>query len=195
MDVTVDQAAAMLGRMPAVLRGLLGGIGSEWAHGDYGPGTFSPFDVVGHLISGERSNWLPRIRQIVEEGASRPFTVFDRYEHFEQSRGKGMDQLLDEFSACREQSLIGLRGLNLREADLHRRGLHPVLGEVSLGQLLATWVVHDLNHLAQITRGLAARYEEAVGPWRGYLGIYRGPVTPMDAQGQERRRAARGEPA
>lgn len=192
MNFELMETMQVLERTPGVLRAMLAGLGERWIHGDYGADTFSPFDVVGHLISGERTDWMVRARCILEQGTARPFAAYDRYAQFEASRGRSLGELLDEFERLRRENLLALRGLRLGAADLARRGTHPALGEVTLAQLLATWATHDLNHLAQIARAMAAQYAEAVGPWREYLGILRGPVTRMDAEGAARKRAALG---
>ena len=189
MNFDLDQTIAVLERTPAVLRALLAGLSDDWTSGGYGEGTFSPYDVVGHLITGERTDWIVRTRIILDHGVGRPFDKYDRYAHFEASRGTSLEQLLDEFARLRADNLAALRALRLTPADLARRGAHPSLGEVTLANLLATWAVHDLNHLSQIARGMAARYEDAVGPWRAYLGIYKAPVTRMDGEGEARRRS------
>lgn len=192
MKFKLDEAMDVLERTPGVLRAWLGGIGDGWARGNYGEGTFSPYDVVGHLITGERTDWMARVRLILDHGPGAPFEKYDRYAQFEASRGRTLVDLLDEFARLRAESLAALRALNLTEADYGRRGRHPALGEVTLGQLLATWAVHDLNHLAQVARAMAWQYEGEVGPWREYLGIYKSPVTRMDDDGLKRRRAAEG---
>lgn len=192
MKFELNQAVEVLERTPAALRAMLTGLGDGWIHGNYGADTFSPFDVVGHLISGERTDWMVRARCILEHGAARPFAAYDRYAQFEGSRGKSIGQLLDEFERLRRENLAALRELRLTKSDLARRGMHPALGAVTLGQLLATWATHDLNHVAQIARAMAAQYVEAVGPWREYLGILKQTVTRMDPEGAARKRAAMG---
>lgn len=176
----------ILARTPRVLRALLGGLGDEWVHAAP-EGAFSAFDVVGHLIVGERTDWLPRLRIILEHGPSRPFDAYDRYAQFEASRGKSMEQLLDEFEMLRSAGLDSLRAMNLGEAELSLRGRHPALGEVSLGNLLATWAAHDLNHLAQIAGCLARRFDGAVGPWKQYLTILTREPTRMSPEGATRK--------
>jgi hypothetical protein len=171
MQYDVDQATEILSRTPAVLQSLLGGLGDHWAQARYGEGTFSPFDVVGHLIHGEREDWIPRARVILEHGESHPFEPFDRFAMFEASKGKTVDQLLSEFAALREQNVEALRELQLSPDKLALRGKHPEFGSVTLGAHLATWVVHDLSHIAQIVRAMGHQYREAVGPWRQYLRI------------------------
>ncbi len=187
----IDRSCDILERTPRVLRAWLAGLGSFWTHGDYGPDTFCPYDVVGHLIHGEKIDWIARTRIILEHGPARPFDRYDRYAMFEDSRGKSIDELLAEFERLRAANLAALRELHLTPEQLAARGTHPMLGEVTLSQLLATWVAHDLNHLAQIAKAMATQYEDAVGPWRQYLGILKSPVTRMDAEGAERRRRAR----
>jgi hypothetical protein len=190
MDFKLEQAIEVLERTPGVLRAMLAGLSDGWLYGNYGENTFSPFDVVGHLITGEKTDWLVRTRLIMEQGTSVPFSKYDRYAQFEESRGRSLGQLLDEFERLRVANLVELRGFRLSEHDLARRGLHIALGEVTLAQLLATWATHDLNHIAQIARAMAWQYERAVGPWRQYLGVLKLPVTEMDADGAARRLAA-----
>jgi uncharacterized damage-inducible protein DinB len=190
MPFELNHAMEVLQRTPGVLRAMLAGVSEPWFRNNYGADTFSPFDVVGHLISGERNDWITRARLILEHGTRTPFPKYDRYAQFEHSRGKSMGELLDEFQRLRDANLAALRDLRLTPADLARRGAHPALGEVTLENLLATWVAHDLNHVAQIAKAMATQYEHAVGPWREYLGILRSPVTRMDADGAARRQAA-----
>lgn len=192
MKFELGEAMQVLERTPGVLRAWLDGVGDGWARGNYGEGTFSPYDVVGHLITGERTDWMARVRIILDHGPDRPFDAYDRYAQFEASQGRALRELLEEFARLRAENLAALRGLNLTEADFGRHGRHPALGTVTLGHLLATWAVHDLNHLAQIAKAMAAQYEAEVGPWRAYLGIYKSPVTRMDEDGLRRRRAAEG---
>lgn len=189
MDYDIQQAVEILERTPRVLRAWLAGLSREWTHSNYGEDTFSPFDVVGHLIHGEMNDWIPRARIILQHGTARPFDKYDRYAQFEASRGKSMDTLLDEFEAVRAESLVALNEMNLTPQQLQLRGMHPALGEVTLSQLLATWVAHDLNHLAQIAKCMATQYEHAVGPWREYLGVLKTPVTKMDSDGAKRRKS------
>lgn len=191
MEFSLEDGTAVLERTPGVLRALLGGLKPGWTHGNYGEGTFSPYDVVGHLITGERTDWIVRARIILEHGTARPFAKYDRYAQFEQSHGRPINDLLDEFGRLRAENLAALRAMTLTPADLAKRGMHPALSEVTLSHLLATWVVHDLNHLAQIARGMAWQYEGAVGPWREYLGIYKASVTKMDEDGARRKKASR----
>jgi hypothetical protein len=170
MDPIVSEAVAVLERSPSVLRGLLRDLPAPWLERHEGEGTFSPREVLGHLIHGERTDWVPRIRLILEHGEERPFVPFDRRGFGDASRVP-VDELLQEFETLRKANLAFLGGLSLTRQQLELRGLHPELGPVTLGQLLATWVVHDLNHIAQVLRVMSARYESAVGPWKPYLGI------------------------
>lgn len=192
MMFDLAQAMEVLERTPTVLRSMLAGLSDVWLHGTAGPDTFSPFDVVGHLITGERTDWMVRTRLILESGVAVPFSKYDRYAQFEESRGKSLAELLDTFEQLRRDHLAALRAMRLSAADLGKHGLHPALGEVTLEQLLATWVAHDLNHIAQIAKAMATQYEKEVGPWRAYLGILKNPATPMEAEGIARRMAVRG---
>lgn len=168
----LDEAVAILGRTPASLSALLAGLPEMWVSATEGDGTWSPYDVIGHLIHGERADWIPRVRHILA-GEARPFDPFDREAQFTESRGKSLSELLATFADLRRESLAALKGMNLTDADLGRGSLHPALGPVTLGQLLATWVVHDLDHVAQIARTMAKVYKEATGPWSEYLSILR----------------------
>ena len=171
MRFELEPAIAILGRTPAALNTLLRGLPDAWVHANEGPDTWSPFDVVGHLVHGERTDWIPRAEIIRAHGAARAFDPFDRFAHFRESQGKSIGDLLGEFESLRARNLAALRGWNLGPADLSRTGRHPDLGVVTLGQLLATWVVHDLAHLGQITRTMAKQHEAEVGPWRAYLRV------------------------
>jgi hypothetical protein len=164
-------ATPVLERTPATLRTLLEGLPSAWTDANEGPDTWSPFDIVGHLIQGERTDWIPRARMILEEGRSRAFEPFDRFAQFRDSEGKSLAELLDEFERLRAQSLATLKGWQLTDTQLALEGEHPVFGAVTLRQLLATWTAHDVGHLAQISRVMARQYRDAVGPWRAYLPI------------------------
>jgi hypothetical protein len=170
----IEEATAILARTPATLDALLRGLSDAWATAHEGESTWSPFDVVGHLIHGERTDWIPRARIILVHGDSRPFETFDRLAQFAASNDRTLDDLLDDFARLRRDNLHELVALGLTEADLDRRGRHPELGAVTLGQLLATWVAHDFDHLMQISRTLARQYSDAVGPWRAYLRIISG---------------------
>jgi hypothetical protein len=168
----LEDAVAILERTPACLSGLLAELPDTWVRAMEGDGTWSPYDVIGHLIHGERTDWLPRARQILA-GETRPFEPFDCTAQFAESRGKTLGELLATFAELRRENLAALAAMNLRYEDLGRRGRHPELGEVSLGQLLATWVVHDLDHVVQIARTMAKVYTEETGPWSAYLSILR----------------------
>jgi hypothetical protein len=170
----MEDAVAILARTPATLDALLRGLPDGWIVAHEGGETWSPFDVVGHLIHGERTDWVPRARIILEHGEARAFTRFDRFAQFAESEGRTLASLLDEFATLRQESLRDLATLRLTAADLDRRGRHPELGVVTLRQLLATWVAHDLDHVVQISRVLARQYSDEVGPWRAYLRIISG---------------------
>lgn len=172
------EGMAVLERTPAAFRALLAGLPAPWVVADEGPRTFSAFDNVGHLIHGERADWIPRARIILAQGADRRFEPYDRFAQERESAGKSLATLLDEFDALRRENLATLRGWALTPAQLALTGEHPALGTVTLRQLLATWVAHDLGHLAQTSRVMAKRYRAAVGPWRAYLPVLdRGPAT------------------
>jgi hypothetical protein len=167
----LDDGIALLERTPAALRALLSGLSEAWITGNEGPETFSPFDNLGHLIHGERTDWIPRTRLILAQGANRTFEPYDRFAQERESEGKSVATLLDEFAALRATNIATLRSWSLSERELSLEGVHPSLGPVTLRQLLATWVAHDLGHLAQTARVMAKRHREAVGPWRAYLPI------------------------
>jgi hypothetical protein len=167
----LDETIEILRSTPATLRSMLGGLSDGWTHCDEGPDTWTAFDIVGHLIHGERTDWIPRLELILEHGESRSFTPFDRFAQFEKSRGKTLAELLDTFEALRERNLRTLTALELRSEQLDARGTHPDLGTVTARQLLATWAVHDLGHIAQIARVMAKRYRDEAGPWRAYLRV------------------------
>jgi uncharacterized damage-inducible protein DinB len=171
MEFQLDHAKEILKRTPSTLKSLLRDLPNQWTLSNEGPDTWSPFDVVGHLIHGEKTDWMPRARIILEYGMERPFQPFNRFAMFEVSKGKSLDDLLSEFERLRENNLRVLDEMTLTPELLAKRGTHPELGVVTLGQLLSTWVVHDLNHVGQIVRVMAKQYREGVGPWRAYLGI------------------------
>ena len=158
-------------RTPATLNALLNDLPSDWVLANEGPETFSPYDVIGHLIEGEENDWIPRARIILEQGEARPFDKFDRFAMYEKSRGKSLSELLAEFEQLRGESLRQLDEMNLTPELLQKRGSHPALGVVTLSQLLSAWVVHDLGHIRQIVRVMAKQYREAIGPWTTYLTI------------------------
>jgi uncharacterized damage-inducible protein DinB len=169
MDFSLDEALPILRATPAVLRTWLSALPQSWIAANEGPETWSPFDIVGHLIHGERTDWIPRVELLMAHGESRPFTPFDRFAQFQASRGKSLQELLETFAELRASNLTHLESLRLTPEDLDRRGRHPELGPVTLAQLLATWVVHDLNHVGQIARVMGRQYTSAVGPWVEYL--------------------------
>ena len=158
-------------RTPFVLRALLHGLEDDWIRHNEGPDTFSPFDVVGHLIHGEKTDWPARIRMILEKGTTSLFVPYDRYAMYQESTDKTLDQLLEEFESLRMNNIKWVRSLNLSDTVLNKKGLHPKLGEITLRQLLSTWVIHDLTHLSQITRVMAKQYKEEMGPWVEYFRI------------------------
>ena len=173
MDFQLDAAVPLLERTPAVLKDLLDGLPPEWTAATEGPDTWSPFDVIGHLIHGERTDWMPRVEHLLKHGEDVPFPPFDMSAHFAASRGKTLSELLATFADLRADSVRRLVALGLTPDDLMRRGRHPELGSVTLAEHLSTWVVHDLNHLVQISRVMARQYTAAVGPWRKYLRVVR----------------------
>jgi hypothetical protein len=162
---------ALLERTPAALDALLRDLPDAWTSANEGGDSWSAFGIVAHLIHGERTDWMPRARLILEYGDARPFEPFDRWGHIRESEGKTLGQLLDEFARLRSENLDALRASSLRVQDLERGGRHPALGPVTLSQLLAAWAAHDLTHLHQLSRVMAHQYREAVGPWHAYLGV------------------------
>jgi hypothetical protein len=173
MRFTVDNAVEILASSPSTLRAWLGELSDEWIGSTGDAENWQPYDVLGHLISAEEAGWIPRSRQILEaEGGEPPnFIPFDPLAFFEASKGKGLMELLAEFDAKRSESLETLRSWELTPEKLELKGIHPEFGEVTLSQLLSTWVVHDLTHIRQIAAAMARKYEQAVGPWRAYLSI------------------------
>jgi hypothetical protein len=167
----LQEAMELLSRTPVSLNTLLRDLPESWTLRNEGENTWSAFDVVGHLIHGERTDWMPRTNLILQHGDTRAFERFDRWAQVRESEGKSLPELLDEFGRLRAENLAQLRGLNLSKEDLERRGLHPVLGPVTLGNLLSTWAAHDLTHLHQISRIMAYQYRDAVGPWTKFLGV------------------------
>lgn len=171
MEFKLNQAKEVLSRTPATLNTLLRPLSETWVLGNEGPETWSPYDIVGHLIHGEETDWIPRAKLILQHGEDRAFEPFDRFAMFEKSKGKSLAELLDDFERARAGSLRELDALALTPALLEKRGRHPELGIVTLKQLLATWVVHDLGHVSQVVRAMAKQYSDAVGPWKVYLSI------------------------
>jgi hypothetical protein len=171
MNFDLDHGIAILERTPGVLEALLTDLPDAWTMGNEGPETWSPFDNVGHLIDGELTDWMQRLRIILAQGADRRFEPFDRFRHLERNKGRPLRDLLAEFRQLREKNLADLRALPLGEAQFQLTGVHPAFGSVTARQLLATWVAHDLGHIAQIARVMARQYFAAVGPWEQYLPV------------------------
>ncbi|MFG0276192.1 MAG: DinB family protein [Phycisphaerales bacterium] len=171
MGQGVEHFHRVLSATPQTLRALLGDLPDDLACANYGPDTFSPFDVLGHLIVGEREDWIPRARIILEHGESRPFTPFDHTARLRAEDGWTTASLLDAFARLRGENLAALDAMALTDADLAKTGTHPAFGRVTLGQLLTTWATHDLHHIAQVCKALAFQHRDGVGPWRAYLGI------------------------
>ena len=191
MEFRLEDAVAVLSRTPVALRGLLQDTGEAWLYRNYGEGTFSPFDVLGHLVHGERADWIPRLHIILEQGPDRPFERFDRFAMQQESLGKTAGELLDEFERLRNRNLDTLAKANLNDGRLTRQGTHPEFGPVTAQQLIATWVVHDLGHLAQISRAMAFQYRDAVGRGRTTCRSCRRPVKAESASGRWRSRGCR----
>lgn len=171
MNFDLAEGVAVLERTPATLRTMLDGLGPGWIENNEGAETWSPFVIVGHLVQGERDDWIPRARIILAQGAQRRFTPYDRFAQFEKSKGKSLRDLLDEFATLRHENLTTLAGWNIGEQQLALEGEHPAFGLVTLRELLSTWVVHDLGHIAQVARVMAKQYKSAIGPWRAYLPV------------------------
>ena len=171
MDFNLTAGTAVLERTPRTLRAMLDGLPSVWIDATEGPETWSPYVILGHLIHGERTDWIPRSEIILAQGAERRFTPYDRFAQFRESEGKSLADLLDEFARLRAGNLQTLAGWRLTDAQLALEGEHPEFGAVTLRQLLATWVAHDLGHIAQTARVMAKQYREAIGPWRAYLPV------------------------
>jgi hypothetical protein len=171
MTFDLNAGIAVLERTPATLMAMLNGLPPAWTDADEGPDTWSPYVIVGHLIHGERTDWIPRARVILEQGPTVRFTPYDRFAQFRESQGKSVAVLLDEFGSLRAANVATLREWRLTDAHLALEGEHPEFGAVTLRQLLATWVAHDLGHVAQAARVMAKQYRDAVGPWRAYLSI------------------------
>ncbi|GAC1453746.1 MAG: hypothetical protein PVSMB4_14420 [Ktedonobacterales bacterium] len=176
MDYQYEQAVEILRRTPATLTDLLRGLPHAWTTSAEGPATWSAYDIVGHLLHGDESDWIARARLILEHGEQRPFDSFNRTAMFEKYKGRSLDQLLAAFEQVRARNLATLSEWHITADKLTRTGTHPALGTVTLSQLLATWVVHDLNHIGQIVEVMSRQYAEAVGPWRAYLAILTRPI-------------------
>lgn len=171
MRFSIERSIEILERTPGVLNTMLSGIGDEWVMNNEGPETFSPYDVIGHLVHGEKTDWTARTKRILEFGDTKTFDLWNRFAQYEESKGKTLQQLLEEFEAIRKENLAWFKSLQLTEADLDKKGMHPKLGSVTLRNLLATWVVHDLTHIAQITRVMAKQYKDEMGPWPEFFRI------------------------
>lgn len=171
MEFDLDKSIEIISRTPGVLETLLDGLHNDWTQSNEGENTWSPFDVVGHLIQGEKTDWIPRMEIILSDSENKTFAPFDRFAQFEQSKGKTLTQLLEEFRKLRTANIEILKSKNLTASDLKRTAMHPALGEATLEQLLATWVVHDLGHISQITRVMSKQYKQETGPWRKYLPV------------------------
>ncbi len=171
MQFDLNKSITILQRTPAVLKQLLEGLDEDWIMSNEGSETWSPFDVVGHLLHGDVSEWIPRIAKALAKEGDKQFKPFDRTAMFEQSKGKSMTKLLDEFAAARERNMQQLAAFNITDADLDNTAIHPSFGTVTLRQLLSTWVAHDLSHIVQISRTMAKQYRDEVGPWKEYLSV------------------------
>lgn len=167
----LEESISVLERTPATLDAILRDLPDAWTLADEGPGTWSPYVVIGHLIHGEKADWMPRLEIILEHGETRPFERFDREAQFLESRGMALSRLLDEFAGLRRDNLARLRMLDLQPGQLELKGTHPDLGAVTVRQLLATWTAHDLGHIVQVSRVMAKRYKQEVGPWAEYLSV------------------------
>jgi len=171
MKFNLSNALEILERTPSVLETMLGDLSEVWTSANEGKGSWSPYDIIGHLVHGEKTDWMPRTEIILSDNPVKRFPEFDRFAQFEESKGKSLTELLEEFKTLRKKNLDSLKAKNLTAANLAEHGIHPSFGMVSLIQLLSTWVVHDLNHISQISRVMAKQYKEEVGPWISYLGI------------------------
>jgi len=176
VDYQNDEAVAILRRTPLTLKALLTGLPEAWTTSSEGPGTWSAYDIVGHLLAGEEADWIERTRTILEHGEQRPFDSFNRAAMFEDYQGFSLEQLLSAFEEARNKNLETLRDFSITPEKLALKGTHPALGTVTLSQLLATWVAHDLNHIGQIVEVMSRQYADAVGPWIVYLGILNRPI-------------------
>ena len=173
MDFSINKSMEILERTPEVLIHLTNNLSEDWSMNNEGGETWSVFDVIGHLVHGDKTDWMARIEIILSKGAGKEFKSFDRFAQLEESRGKSLGQLLNEFKSVRESNLKKLKGFNLTENDYKKTGIHPKFGTVTLSQLISTWTVHDLDHISQISRVMAKQYKEQTGPWIEYLKILR----------------------
>ncbi|MCA1624883.1 MAG: DinB family protein [Acidobacteria bacterium] len=171
MNFTVEKSIEILERTPKVLEAMVRNISPEWTENNEGGETWSVFDVLGHLVHGEKTDWMPRVEIILSDTQDKAFKAFDRFAQFEEGKGKTLRELLDEFKSLRKKNIGVLRSKKLTDKTFEEKGVHPAFGEVTLAQLIATWTVHDLDHIAQISRVMAKQYKEEVGPWIKYLRI------------------------
>ncbi|MBL4663995.1 MAG: DinB family protein [Flavobacteriaceae bacterium] len=171
MKFDLNQAISVLEKTPSVFKQLLNNLSQKWTHNDEGRDTWSPYDVIGHLIHGEKTDWMPRLEIVLSNSENNTFEPYDRFVQFEMSEGKSLGDLLDEFEMLRKQNLRTLKSKFLTSQDLTKIGIHPELGPVTLSQMLSAWVVHDLGHIAQVSRVMAKQYGDEVGPWPKYLTI------------------------
>lgn len=171
MKFKLEQSIGILERTPAILRSMLSGLPDEWTNSNEGEDSWSPFDVMGHLVHGERTDWIPRTFIIMNDSDQKTFAPYDRFAQFGESEGKSLADLLDEFESLRKSNLEQLKGFGITSSDYLREGIHPSLGPVTLSNLLSAWVVHDQGHIAQICRVLAKQYKDEVGPWTKYMTI------------------------
>ena len=171
MKFNIKEGIDFLERTPKLLKLLLRGLSEDWVHQNEGEHTWSPYDIIGHLIHGEKTDWIPRAKIILSEELDKTFKPFDRFAQFENSKGKGIEELLNEFQQLRNVNLFELQAMNINEQQFEQTGIHPEFGKVTLEQLLATWIVHDLSHINQISRVLAMRHKVEIGPWGQYIGF------------------------
>ena len=171
IPVDVTSVISIISRTPAAIRELVSGLEDQWLHAREAPDTWSPHEIVAHLIYGEQTDWIPRMRIILDDSSDKKFTTFDRAGHFPIAAGRSIDSLLHQFEQLRLENILILVAADLTEDDLLKEGIHPAFGPVTLGQLLSSWVVHDMTHIYQISRIIAKQYEIEVGPWKEYLGI------------------------
>jgi hypothetical protein len=167
----LTKSLEILERTPLVIESMLKGVSDEWVMANEGKDTWSPYDIVGHYIHGEKTDWIPRLEIILSGSPNKEFAPFDRFAQMQDSKGKKIQELIEDFKSIRAENIVKLKSKNIRETDFLRKGFHPSLGDVTIAQLISTWVVHDLNHIAQISRVMAKQYKDDVGPWVEYLGI------------------------
>jgi hypothetical protein len=170
MKFDLNKTTNVLERTPKILEDLLSGLSDDWIVNNEGDDTWSPYDIVGHLIHGEQTDWMPRL-EIILHKEDKKFISYDRFAQFKESEGKSLQQLLSEFTLLRKENLQKLKSLNLTEDDLNKTGIHPEFGDVTVKQMLSTWTIHDLTHIAQITRVMAKQYKAAIGPWIKYFRV------------------------